>query len=337
MADDELAAHTPSPEYMTQSVKRRVLELLGAESGLVNALAPLPYKSKYPLAPKLIDAAITMQIDPIVKPLSLRGKLDKRPALKKLAGELADKGFFRKYPGGGIGIGGGGGSEGEGSAGPGAAGDAGGYAGGMGPGGEPAGADTDPAGASSSTLGEGLGPEGLPDAPTGANLSAAARASSPTLGNLSSGFLSALGLGPNPSASKVSAAVSTALSALGLIGAPSMPGAGLAVGTAVGTANAQATALAENLGISQAEAMAALGAMAEAVAASDAATGLSSGQSGGAEQGEMTATADIPFAAMPTAGRPTISPATRANAAARAGGGISEDFLAALESLRGAA
>lgn len=379
-ANGDLAAHTPSPEYMTQAVKRRILELLGAEAGVVNALAPLPYKSKYPFAPKLIDAAITMQIDPIVKPLSLKGKLDKMPALKKLSGELADRGFFRKYPGGGIGIGGGGGSpgdEGGGAAageGPGGgfgddatsamgeaaaaaaagmaghgglAGEPGGYSGpstageemgGFGPsseasmGGQAAESESGPAGPASDP--------GNPDNPTGPNLAAMGRAAgrlSPS--NALSGLLGAFGFGPTASAANLSAAVSSALAALGLLGVPGLPGVGLGFGTLTGMALAQISELAEKSGYSRDVSQQALAAMAQDVAASDAATGIGSGQSGGEVEPPV---GEGPIAQMPFAGpsgpaRRTLSPAARANAAARAGGGISDDFIAALEALRGAA
>lgn len=110
---DSLAAHTPTSDYIAASAKRRVLQLLGANEGFISTVAPLPYKSEYPFSPKVIDALLTVGLDPYIKPLSLKpGALDRLPVLKKLGKELANRGFFRKYPGGGIGVGGGAGGTG---------------------------------------------------------------------------------------------------------------------------------------------------------------------------------------------------------------------------------
>jgi hypothetical protein len=329
---DSLAAHTPTPEYFGQSVKRRALELLGAKAGVVNALAPLPYRSQYPFSPKVLDAIITLAIDPIVKPASLRGNLDRMPALRKLSGELATRGFFRRYPGGGIGIGGGGGEgSAEGTGGP--AGDA------TSPGTESAPSLAGSEAIAGFTSGEeaeaalsaaGIGPaagaadEGVPGQPVGANLAAAARASRPTLGDVGRGIMST-----NPLGSAISAALAALSSLLGI----GVPGLGAVGSAAAGTAQSQAQSLAAQLGISPEEAMAALTSMAQESAASLSSSGLGSAQ--GAPEAVPGMTSTEPAVAPTSAAAPvTISPATRANAAARFGGGISPAFLEALESLR---
>lgn len=112
-ADHSLAAHTPTNEYVERKVQQRTLELLGADKAFVNRYRPLPYDSKYPITNKTLDALVALAIDPVTKPLSLRGDLKENPALHRLANVLADKGNLRRYPGGGIGIGGGGGSSGD--------------------------------------------------------------------------------------------------------------------------------------------------------------------------------------------------------------------------------
>lgn len=350
---DSLAAHTPSKEYVAASVKRRALELLGAQGGLVNTLAPLPYQSKYPLAPKLLDALITLSIDPVIKPASLKGELDRMPALKKLATTLADKGYFRSYPKGGIGIGGGseggegaGGATGGGTAGGGTAADEGyapegdpGVVGATGPpgyggfGGKAGEADPDPEGT------------GTRSAPTAADTAAAARLSSPTFSNLVDGLMSTFGLGPTRGNTEaITSLTTTAISALmSLFGGPPIGGAmGLVGNTAIGMARSQASDLAAALNISQNDAMAALAGMSQNVAATDAATGISGTQGGGGQgvffANEMTAPGPvIGTGPVGSTGAAPISPATRANAAARVGGGISPQFLAALESIQKAA
>src|SRR5207245_2311649 len=107
MPDASLAAHTPSNAYLRASLRQRVLELLGANPKLVTTLAPTPYRSEYPPSRRMRDAIIALSIDPLTKPMSLRGELDRSPVLKKLANQLANRGYLRRYEGGGIGFGGG--------------------------------------------------------------------------------------------------------------------------------------------------------------------------------------------------------------------------------------
>src|SRR5258708_7851824 len=108
--DKKLKAHTPTPDYMRNIMLRRALQHLGAGKS-AKLIAPEPYKSEYPTSNKMLDAMLALSIDPIIKPASLKGKLGEMPALEKLANELANKGYFRRYPGGGIGIGSGGGGS----------------------------------------------------------------------------------------------------------------------------------------------------------------------------------------------------------------------------------
>src|SRR5437773_489484 len=298
MPIDSLAAHTPSTAYVSQSVKRRALELLGAQGRLVNTLAPLPYQSQYPLSPKLLDALITLSIDPIIKPASLKGELDQMPALKKLATTLADKGYFRTYPKGGIGIGGGsegGGSDGTGTTGGGETG-AGFGPGEVGPGGP---------GIGEGPTGPGFGPEGDPGlvGPTGppgfggfglpssdpdpegtgarsaltaADRSAAARLSSPTFGNFLEGLQSIIGLGPNRGTDENITALATSLRSTltSMFGGPPIGGIGLVGQLGIGTARSQANTLATTTGMSPNDAMAALAEVSQASAAANAASGL---------------------------------------------------------------
>ena len=312
MPIDSLAAHTPSTAYVSQSVKRRALELLGAQGRLVNTLAPLPYQSQYPLSPKLLDALITLSIDPIIKPASLKGELDQMPALKKLATTLADKGYFRTYPKGGIGIGGGsegGGSDGTGTTGGGETG-AGFGPGEVGPGGP---------GIGEGPTGPGFGPEG-----------------DPTFGNFLEGLQSIIGLGPNRgTAENITALATSLLSTLtSMFGGPPIGGIGLVGQLGIGTARSQANTLATTTGMSPNDAMAALAEVSQASAAANAASGLSSAQGGGGQglffANEMTQPGPV-IGATPGPATKPISPATRANAAARVGGGISPSFLDLLE------
>jgi hypothetical protein len=113
--------------------------------------------------------------------------------------------------------------------------------------------------------------------------------------------------------------------------------AGTAFGFGINAARGEAEALAAATGRSVSDAMAALAAAKGGEGGSRAGGGFQGGGAGGAQvPAEMTNAS--PAAATPAAaGRPTISPNTRANAAARAGGGISPDFLSVLEQMRGAA
>jgi hypothetical protein len=167
--DSSLAAHTPSPEYTTASLVQRAMELLGADKQSAEQLVPTPYVSKYPHSEKLLDAMLTLALDPIVKPMSLRGDLPKNPLLSALSDVLADRGYFQRYPGGGIGIGGGGGSAGDS-----ASADAGGPGIGMGEGDigfGPATSDIGQASPATAAMGGVIGALGLgptsPSSPTG--------------------------------------------------------------------------------------------------------------------------------------------------------------------------
>lgn len=341
--ENSLAAHTPSQGYFTAAVRRRALQLLGADAKYVNTVAPEPYKSDYPFSPKVIDSIITLALDPLVKPLSLQGNLDRLPALKKLAKELADRDYFRKYPGGGIGAGGGPGGDGDGAGA--TSGDTGGAdAGAVGGTAAAVGADAEAAsvglgtsglGSPSAAIGGGTSVSGEadPDAvggakATAADLSAAARASTPT-------FSGMLGFGKG--GFNLGDAISTALGVLGsMLGLTGLGAFGSGVGLGVNAANSQAQALANATGRSVSDAMAALASMAQGVSASDAASGVSSAQGGGAA-GPATMTPESLQAGAARVAAPTspVSAGTRSNAAARVGGGISPSFLEVLEGLRG--
>ena len=304
---DTLAAHTPSSDYLYRQVQRRVLQHLGANPGYINTVAPEPYKSEYPIPTKLIDSVLTLTLDPMVKPLSIAGKLDQVPVLKKLAKELSDTGYFRKYPKGGIGIGGGGGSEGAG-------------VGDSGPGSGPGVGVSQP------------GPD-FPD-PTEPNAETVANTASSRLGDLSSMNVGAAARGATGTTgfgSLAGAALSAIAAALGLTGAGLGFGAiGLGTNAALGEINA-----------AQARSGLAFNTVSDAIASARGASGVGGPQGGGGQGSPgdpgtpsmTTTTATPPASSGASASGSSVSPTTRANAAARVGGGIAPDFLRVLQSL----
>lgn len=71
MADNSLAAHTPTFDFAFQATQRRIMQLLGANKDFIETVAPLPYKSKYPYSNKVLDALITVNLDPTVLALKV--------------------------------------------------------------------------------------------------------------------------------------------------------------------------------------------------------------------------------------------------------------------------
>jgi hypothetical protein len=332
----ELAGHTPSSEYIAQSLKRRAFQLIGVKGEVLNTLAPLPYQSEYPFSTKVMDSVLTIALDPIVKPMSLKGDLDRIPILKKMSKELADRGYFQKYPKGGIGIGGGPGGGGGGDSGDPGGGPPGGETGQ--PEGTPATSPTGPTGPPGLT-GVQPGPDIDPDPGTGARGFNAETGFGARPGTGTTGMTT----GP-PSGSQTLSAftggwgsfASTAMSVIGsLAGLTGFGLAGAGFGYGMNLANTEISDLAARAGITQAEAAARIG----------EARGVGTGgpQGGGGFQGggssdippEMSnvSPAASPGASVP--GKSAISPSTRANAAARVGGGIAPDFLAVLQGLQG--
>lgn len=315
--DTSLKAHTPTLPYAQAALQQRILEHLGVKKDARDLMAPLPYESKYPFSPKTMDALLALSIDPITKPLSLKGELDRVPILRKLANKFADTGYLRRYPGGGIGIGGGGGSDGVGpgsdAAGPGLGPSAEGTAIGgptaLGPPGTMSGSPTGLAGPGDTgfTIGD-IGTQGTPEGlgPASGIGPTAAEAMGPGL-NTMSVLATLLGFVPGGQIGGLALTAAT----LGLRGA-------MALGAFSGPASAMTAA--------------------PAIGQGGAGT-AGGGQSGGDLMPGMMTPVAAGGGGAGSAPKPAgiaISPTTRANAAARAGGGISPAFLEALERIQAA-